>query len=72
MHKSSILAATNIDGDEWNTTVQNMNPSPAREYLSADVFDEIDDPHGFVQEMMTTEALNSFKTRMVACHTNCR
>ncbi len=27
---------------------------------SSDVFDEVDDANGFVQEMMTTEALNSF------------
>jgi hypothetical protein len=60
MHKSSILAATNEDGDEWNSIVQDMNPNEPRSYFSADVFDQVDDPNGFVQEMMTTEALNKF------------
>jgi hypothetical protein len=60
MHKSSILAGTNDTGDLWNQEVQALNPATAREYLSADIFDEIDDPNGWISEMMTTEALNSF------------
>lgn len=60
MHRSSILAATNEDGDEWNALVQDMNPNLSKEYFSADVFDNVDDEKGFVREMMTTEALNGF------------
>jgi hypothetical protein len=68
MHKSSILASTNEDGNTWNTTVQAMNPEMLEEYLSADVFDAVDDPNGFVQEMMSTEALNSFTHNGVPPH----
>jgi hypothetical protein len=68
MHKSSILAATNEDGDEWNLKVQLMNPEEIHEFLSADVFDEVDDPHGFIREMMTTEALNSFNKNGCPSH----
>jgi len=60
MHCSSILAATNEDGDVWNEAIQDLNPNPVKEYHSADIFDEVDDPYGFIAEMMTTEALNSF------------
>jgi hypothetical protein len=47
-------------GSSRNTAIQVLNPNPVREFLSADVFDEADDPYGFIAEMMTTEALNSF------------
>jgi hypothetical protein len=68
MHKSSILASTNEEGNTWNATVQAMNPEPVVEYLSADVFDPVDDPHGFVEEMMSTEALNKFTHNGVPSH----
>ncbi len=44
IHKSLILASTNEEGNTWNATVQAMNPESLVEYLSADVFDPVDDP----------------------------
>jgi len=60
MFKSSILASTNETGDEWNSLVQELNPNLPKEYISADLFDQVDDPNCFIKEMLTVEQLNSF------------
>lgn len=68
MHKASILASTNEIGDEWNTMIQDLNPNESREYLSADFFDAVDDPHKHIAGMMSTEVLNDFYHSGVPSH----
>ena len=44
--------------DEWNELIQNLNPQPPKTYYSEDVLCEVDDPYGFLKDMMTIEFLN--------------
>ena len=52
------FAATNDRVDEWKELIQNLNPMPAKTYFSEDVLCEVDDPYGFLKDMMTIEFLN--------------
>lgn len=60
IHRSAILAATNAIGDEWNEFVQNMNPEESVTCFSSDHFDEVDDVHGNLRNMITTEVMSRF------------
>jgi len=69
--KRGILAGTNQEVDQWNTLIQALNPqfdSKRQHLLSADVLAEVDDPHGFLQELLTTETLNKFNKVGVPPH----
>ena len=69
--KRCILAGTNHEVDHWNTLIQALSPQldSKRQYLlSADVLAEVDDPHGFLQELLTTETLNKFNKVGVPPH----
>jgi hypothetical protein len=69
MTNSCILAARNDKGDMWNKMVQDMNPNEAVEYKSRDKLCEVDDPHGHLARMMTTEVLNNFNNNGIPPHT---
>jgi len=58
--KNCILAVTNKQVDYWNTEVQKLNPNEKHTLYSYDTFHEVDDPHGYIQEMITEEIMNKF------------
>jgi hypothetical protein len=60
MHMSCILAATNVQVDFWNAEVQKLNNNPEFTLLSKDVFDETDDPHGYLKAMVTEDVMNKY------------
>jgi hypothetical protein len=56
----TILAVTNETVDEWNTTIQALNPNPTHILKSHDVFADVDDPKGILQKNLTPIILNEF------------
>lgn len=58
MHKRLILAGTNAAVAQWNSIIQGLNPNQAREYLSDNVWDACDDPHGHLSQCLTDSLLN--------------
>jgi energy-coupling factor transporter ATP-binding protein EcfA2 len=58
---SAILAATNQQVDQWNSIVQDMNPSQLFELKSKDSLCEVDDPHGHIERMLSNTVLNNFQ-----------
>jgi hypothetical protein len=60
MHKSCILATTNEQVEAWNAEVQQLNPQPTWTLLSRDSFGLCDDPHGFIQRMVTPEVMHQY------------
>ena len=68
--KSAILATTNKAVDEWNTIVQNLNDENESVVMkSADVFCDVDDPHGYLKSAMNDELLNRFNHDGIPPHT---
>jgi hypothetical protein len=65
---STILAATNDKVDQWNTVVQSMNAAILYVIRSKDSFAEVDDPKGYLKEMMTTNVLNRMNHTSVPPH----
>ena len=55
---ATILAATNAQVDEYNTTIQAMNPSAPVILKSKDRLGEVDDPNGYLCAMLTPSVLN--------------
>lgn len=60
MHMSCILAATNQQVDYWNAEVQKLNTNTTWTLLSRDLFDECDDPHGYLRAMVTEDVMHKF------------
>ena len=47
-----ILASSNESVDNWNETIQNMNPNETWMYEAKDSFDEVDDEANILQEII--------------------
>jgi hypothetical protein len=65
---STILAATNVQVDQWNKIVQKLNQSPSHTLYSKDTFSDVDDPNGHLQQMLTTAVLNEMNHSTVPPH----
>jgi hypothetical protein len=65
---SVILASTNDAVDNWNETIQNMNPNEGRTYEARDSFDEVDDEANFLKNILTDNVLNSYNKNGVPTH----
>jgi hypothetical protein len=61
MHKSCILAGTNIQVDSWNAKIQLLNNMPMWSLLSKDSINMCDDPHGYIAAMITEEVMNAYE-----------
>lgn len=68
MHNTSILVATNTQGDHWNSLVQQTNPNPPIALYSTDKLCEVDDPHKHLQNMLTSDVMNGFTSNGVPHH----
>jgi hypothetical protein len=54
--------------DEWNSLIQELNENPAHELRSEDKVQKIDDPHGYLQRMITESVLERFQRPGVPHH----
>ena len=68
MVDSCVLATTNVAGDEWNRQIQALNPAELHELRSHDNLCEIDDPHGYIKDMMGEPLLNTITQSGVPAH----
>ena len=69
IQSQTILATTNALVDEWNCRVQELNSDQELQTLnSTDEFLDIDDPNGYLQQMLTEEVLNKFNSEGVPPH----
>jgi hypothetical protein len=66
--KVCILAATNVQVDQWNQRVQDLNSNQTHHLFSYDMFDEVDDQNGYLREMITPEILNHYSNSQVPAH----
>jgi hypothetical protein len=65
---STILAATNTQVEQWNNIVQQLNPKPTHICCSNDILSEVDDPHGYLKEMLTKTLMNQINHGGVPPH----
>jgi hypothetical protein len=63
-----ILASTNKSGDAWNKIIQDLNDSPLELLRSHDVLGEVDDPNGYLKQILTEQTLNSFNNNNIPPH----
>jgi hypothetical protein len=63
-----ILSTTNDSVDKWNTLIQDLNPNESIPLLSKDEFNEVDDPHGYLQQNLTPDMLNSINANSIPLH----
>ena len=69
IHSQTILATTNTLVDQWNTRVQQLNcDHPIHNLKSKDEFLDIDDPYGYLEEMLSEEVLNKFNSEGIPPH----
>ena len=68
MHTRAILCSTNVIVDEWNATIQELNPNPIYELRSEDKVKDIDDPHGILRRMISESVLERFQRPGVPHH----
>ena len=68
LHDRAVLCATNEDVDEWNSTVQDLNPNVPRTYVSHNEFKDIDDPKGILKSMLTEDACMFYHQNGVPDH----
>ena len=66
--KFAILASTNKRVDYWNTKIQDMNEGASTTYLSKDSFQEVDDPHNIITNMLTETAMNNYNANGIPRH----
>lgn len=64
----AILAISNKDVDHWNNKIQELNPNEAVTLISKDNLCEVDDPHGILKQMLSTEVLNQFNNNSCPPH----
>ena len=64
----AFLAITNKDVDEWNSKIQKLNPNESVSLFSKDNLCEVDDPHGILSKMLTTEVLHQFNNNSSPPH----
>jgi hypothetical protein len=68
MHLKAILCTTNVIVNEWNTVIQALNINPVRQYRSMDRVKGIDDPHGYLANMITESVLERYNVPGVPKH----
>jgi len=68
MHNNAILCSTNVIVDEWNSVIQELNQNTGHELCSEDRVQEIDDPHGYIQRMITESVRERFQRPGVPHH----
>jgi ATP-dependent DNA helicase PIF1 len=68
MESRTILASTNKRVDFWNEEVQKLNVNPMETLISADVFDEVDDPHHIIRNMIGEDFLNNYNANNIPPH----
>jgi hypothetical protein len=68
MHSRAILCATNVQVDQWNNSIQELNPSPLHLLCSNDTVKEIDDPKGYIANMIDDNVLEKFQKTGVPHH----
>ena len=68
LHKRMILAGTNKAVAEWNAAVQALNPNETTTYLASNMFDECDDPHGYIRSMVTPSTLAKYESNQIPPH----
>jgi hypothetical protein len=68
MHKTCILAVTNKQTQEWNAFIQNLNENSSQTLMSYDSFNEVDDPHDFLKNMVTEHVMNKFNDNQAPQH----
>jgi hypothetical protein len=68
MHRTCILAVTNKQVEEWNSQVQKLNENTSTTLKSYDSFNEVDDPHDYLKEMVTEHVMNSFNDNQAPTH----
>jgi hypothetical protein len=68
LDKRAILATTNEVCDEWNSIIQKMNPNPERILLSANVLEDVDDPHEYLQGILNQDSLAYYQKVGVPLH----
>ena len=67
--KNVVLATTNAAVDEWNERIAALNTaSENKTLLSTDTFTDVDDTHGYLQQMITDEVLEKYNTNDVPPH----
>ena len=68
LHQRAVLCATNEDVDEWNSIVQNINPTTSHTFLSRNEFSNVDDPKGILQSLFTEDACAFYRQNGVPEH----
>ena len=68
MHKTCILAVTNKQVQEWNVLIQKLNKYNSVLFKSYDTFNEVDDPHGYLSNMVTEHVMNKFNDNQAPQH----
>ena len=54
--------------DDWNHRVQDLNSNSLHHLYSDDLFDEVDDPNGYLRSMITDEVLNQYTDSSAPLH----
>jgi ATP-dependent DNA helicase PIF1 len=62
------LASTNSAVIDWNLRIQSMNPSPEITCVSNDYLCEVDDVHGYLENMTTEACLNAYNNNSAPPH----
>jgi ATP-dependent exoDNAse (exonuclease V) alpha subunit len=68
LHHRAILCATNEDVDEWNATVQELNPETPVTFVARNEFNEVDDPKGILKSLLTDDACMFYRQNGVPDH----
>jgi ATP-dependent DNA helicase PIF1 len=67
--KRAILCATNEITNEWNKKIQqDLNPQEAVRLLSANEFEDADDPYGHLQSMLNSDTLQYYDAPRIPKH----
>ena len=64
----AFLAIHNKDVDHWNAEIQKLNPNETISLISKDNLCEVDDPHGILNNMLTTNVLHEFNNNSSPPH----
>jgi len=68
INKKAILCSLNSNVDKWNAKVQQLNPNILHTLKSDNTLVDCDDPHGHLQNMLTTHSLNFYNKPGVPLH----
>ena len=68
IEKKAILCSLNSNVDKWNAKVQELNLNQLRTLTSENKLMDCDDPHGYLQNMLTEHSLNFYNKPGVPLH----